>query len=150
MSGNPYRIPASQNNGEFGRLIDRSIPLSFKFDGKSYTGFKGDTLASALLASGVRLFGRSFKYHRPRGVIAIGPEEPNALVSIGSGATHEPNNRITDIELYDGLVAQSQNRWPSLAFDVNAINNTFSRLIPSRSEERRVGKECRSRWSPYH
>ena len=131
MSGKPYRIPASQSAGEFGRLIDRSSPLSFEFDDKSYSGFKGDTLASALLANGVRLFGRSFKYHRPRGLMALGPEEPNALVSVGTGTTHEPNNRITDIELYDGLVAKSQNRWPSLAFDVSAINNTFSRLIPS-------------------
>lgn len=131
MSGKPYRIPASQTGRGFGRLIDRSKPLSFEFDGDSYTGFQGDTLASALLANGVRLFGRSFKYHRPRGVVAVGPEEPNALVSIGSGATHEPNNRITDVELYDGLIAKSQNRWPSLAFDVGAINNTFSRLIPS-------------------
>jgi len=131
LSGKPYRIPLSQSKGEFGRLIDRSKLLSFEFDGKSYSGFKGDTLASALLASGVRLFGRSFKYHRPRGVMAAGPEEPNALVSVGTGATHEPNNRITDVELYEGLVAKSQNRWPSLAFDVSAINNTFSRLIPS-------------------
>jgi len=131
MSGKPYRIPASQAKGAFGRLIDRDVALSFTFDNQSYSGFKGDTLASALLANGVRLFGRSFKYHRPRGVIAAGPEEPNALVSVGSGSTHEPNNRITDVELYEGLVATSQNRWPSLAFDVSAINNTFSRLIPS-------------------
>lgn len=131
MSGTPYRLPSTTASHGFGRLIDRSKSLSFTFDGKTFSGFKGDTLASALLANGVRLFGRSFKYHRPRSVMAAGPEEPNALVSVGSDSTHEPNNRMTDVELYDGLVANSQNRWPSLAFDVQSINNSFSRLLPS-------------------
>ena len=90
----------------------------FTFDGKSYTGCAGDSLASALLANGVHLVGRSFKYHRPRGMLSAGPEEPNALVELRSGARREPNTRATSIELYDGLDATSQNRWPSLHFDV--------------------------------
>ena len=112
--------------------VDRSRPLRFTFDGKSYTGYAGDTLASALLANGVRLFGRSFKYHRPRGVLAAGSEEPNALVTvIRDDARRAPNLRATQVELYDGLVATSQNRWPSLAFDVNAINDLAAPLIPA-------------------
>ncbi|NMM45343.1 sarcosine oxidase subunit alpha family protein [Rhodospirillaceae bacterium KN72] len=114
----------------FGR-IDRSKPLSFTFDGKTYQGFEGDTLASALLANGVSLVGRSFKYHRPRGVFSAGPEEPNALVALRSGARREPNTRATMVELYDGLVAESQNRWPSLAFDVQAVNQVFARFLPA-------------------
>ena len=103
--------------------VDRTKPLSFTFDGKTYRGFEGDTLASALLANGVHLMGRSFKYHRPRGVITAGSDEPNALVSVGTGARHTPNLRAPQVELYDGLVAKSQNAWPSLSFDVGAINN---------------------------
>lgn len=115
-----------------GKAIDRSRPLSFSFDGVRYTGFAGDTLASALLAQGVRLFGRSFKYHRPRGLIAAGTEEPNALVSISRGAgRHTPNLRATSVELYDGLIATSQNRWPSLRFDVGAINDRLSMFFPA-------------------
>ncbi|WP_395698391.1 sarcosine oxidase subunit alpha family protein [Methylocella sp.] len=105
-----------------GGVVDRSRPLKFRFDGKSYSGYAGDTLASALLASGVRLFGRSFKYHRPRGVLSAGHDEPNALVELREGARREPNVKATTIELYDGLVASSQNRWPSLAFDALAVN----------------------------
>ena len=97
----------------------------FRFDGRDYQGYAGDTLASALLANGVRLFGRSFKYHRPRGVLSAGPEEPNALMELRSGARREPNTRATVTELYDGLEAHSQNRWPSLRFDVQAINSLF-------------------------
>ncbi|MGO7638704.1 2Fe-2S iron-sulfur cluster-binding protein, partial [Rhizobium leguminosarum] len=82
----------------------------------------GDTLASALLANGVQLFGRSFKYHRPRGILTAGAAEPNALVTTGSGGRTEPNTRATMIELHDGLAAKSQNRWPSLGFDVGAVN----------------------------
>jgi sarcosine oxidase subunit alpha len=107
-------------------LIDRSSPLSFRFDGKSYTGCAGDTLASALLASGVRLFGRSFKYHRPRGVLTAGSEEPNALVELRTGARREANTRATVAELYDGLEATSQNRWPSLAFDLMSVNSLLA------------------------
>jgi sarcosine oxidase subunit alpha len=105
-----------------GGLIDRARTLSFRFDGKNYDGHAGDTLASALLANGVRLVGRSFKYHRPRGVLSAGPEEPNALVELRAGAWREPNTRATTIELFDGLDATSQNRWPSLAFDLLSAN----------------------------
>lgn len=110
MSGQPYRL------GEGGR-IDRSKSLSFTFDGRAYTGFAGDTLASALLSNGVRLVGRSFKYHRPRGIYSAGVEEPSALVTLRKGNRHEPNVPATTVELFDGLKAQSQNRWPSVKFD---------------------------------
>ena len=116
---------------EGGDLIDRAHNVSFRFDGKSYQGHPGDTLASALLANGVKLVGRSFKYHRPRGIVTSGPEEPNALVNLGSGSTHEPNIRMTQVELRDGLEATSQNRWPSLAFDIGAANTLVSRLFPA-------------------
>ncbi len=112
-----------------GGAIDRQQALRFSFDGKTYAGYAGDTLASALLANDVRLVGRSFKYHRPRGLLSAGPEEPNALVELRSGARREPNTRATVIELYDGLEATSQNRWPSLQFDVQAINGLFSPLL---------------------
>jgi len=112
-----------------GGRIDRTQPLSFRFDGKVYQGVAGDSLASALLANGVKLFGRSFKYHRPRGLLAAGVEEPNALVELRSGPRHEPNVRATVAELYDGLEANSQNRWPSLAFDVSGINDVFSPFL---------------------
>jgi methylglutamate dehydrogenase subunit C len=110
-------------------LIDRSHALDFTFDGRRYSGFCGDTLASALLAAGVRLFGRSFKYHRPRGVLTAGPEEPNALVELRSGAHRESNTRATVTELYEGLDARSQNRWPSLAFDLGAVNSLLSPIF---------------------
>ncbi len=109
-----------------GGLIDRSKPLNFTFDGKSYQGFQGDTLASALLANDVRLMGRSFKYHRPRGVLASGSEEPNAIVELRNGARQEPNTRATVAELYAGLEAKSQNRWPSLTFDALGINDLLA------------------------
>ncbi len=112
-----------------GGQIDREQPLSFSFDGKSYQGYEGDTLASALLANGVHLMARSFKYHRPRGVSTVGSEEPNAIVELRTGPRKEPNSRVTTIELFDGLVANSQNRWPSLGFDVMSINNLFSPLL---------------------
>src|SRR6202034_19778 len=107
-------------------LVDRSRPLSFRFDGAHYSGFAADTLASALLAAGVRLVGRSFKYHRPRGVLTAGSEEPNALVELRGGARREPNTRATTAELYEGLEADSQNRWPSLGFDLLAVNSLLS------------------------
>ena len=91
-----------------GGLIDRSQPLNFSFDGQSMTGCAGDTLASALIANGVKLVGRSFKYHRPRGILTAGSEEPNALVELRTGARREPNTRATTVELYDGLIAASQ------------------------------------------
>jgi len=118
----PYRLPT-------GGLVDRSQVLSFLFDGRRYTGFGGDTLASALLGAGVKLVGRSFKYHRRRGVLTAGSEEPNALVELRSGARREANTRATVAELYEGLEACSQNRWPSLAFDVAAINSLLSPIF---------------------
>ncbi|MDE2450679.1 MAG: sarcosine oxidase subunit alpha family protein [Gammaproteobacteria bacterium] len=106
--------------------IRRDQAVTFTFDGKRYSGHPGDTLASALLAAGVRLVGRSFKYHRPRGILTAGSEEPNALVELRTGARREPNTRATTLELFDGLEAHSQNRWPSLGFDVGAINSLLS------------------------
>ena len=119
----------SQINRLEGGQIDRNQPLNFKFDGKSYAGYEGDTLASALLANDVRLMGRSFKYHRPRGPLTAGSEEPNAIVELRSGNRQEPNTRATTAELYEGLIARSQNRWPSLAFDAMAINDRFSNFL---------------------
>ena len=112
-----------------GGLIDRNSPLSFSFDGRPLQGLAGDTLASALIANDVKLVGRSFKYHRPRGVLTAGSEEPNALVTLGVGARAEPNTRATAVELYDGLQAKSQNRWPSLGFDLMAVNQLFAPLL---------------------
>jgi len=104
-----------------GGQVDRSRPIGFSFNGKAMHGFAGDTLASALLANGIRVVGRSFKYHRKRGVFAIGSEEPNALVQIGDDETAEPNTRATMVDLAEGMQAFSQNHWPSLAFDVQAL-----------------------------
>ncbi len=112
-----------------GGQIDRARKISFRFDGQYYKGHPGDTLASALLANGVRLMGRSFKYHRPRGVLTAGSEEPNALVELRTGGRQEPNTRATTIELFDGLQAKSQNAWPSLKFDALAINDRFSYFL---------------------
>jgi sarcosine oxidase subunit alpha len=114
-----------------GGIVDRSRTIGFTFDGKRYEGHVGDTLASALLANGVHLVGRSFKYHRPRGILTAGSEEPNALIQLGDGPKTEPNLRATQIELFDGLVASSQNRWPSLNFDIGSINNLLSRYFPA-------------------
>ncbi len=121
----PFRAPQ-------GGRIDRSKPLDFTFDGVTYRGFQGDTLASALVANGVRLLGRSFKYHRPRGLVAAGTEEPNALVTVTRDAGRAtPNLPATAVELYQGLAAESQNRWPSLKFDVGAINGLFAPIFVS-------------------
>jgi len=114
-----------------GGRIDRAVKLRFCFDGNWYAGCAGDTLASALLANGVHLMGRSFKYHRPRGVIASGSEEPNALVQIGTGARTVPNLRATQVELFDGLVAESQNRFPSLERDIGALNDLAAAFFPA-------------------
>ncbi len=114
---------------EKGGRIDRGTQLDFTFDGKAFTGHQGDTLASALIANGVHLMGRSFKYHRPRGVISAGVSEPNALVELREGGRKEANTRATMIELYDGLTARSQNRWPSLNFDVGAVNALASSIF---------------------
>ena len=113
-------------------FIDQTVRISFKFNGKKLYGFKGDTLASALLANDNHLVGRSFKYHRPRGIMTCGSEEPNAIVQIGSDpASTEPNVRATEIELYEGLEAFSQNCWPSVNFDVGGINNLLSPILPA-------------------
>ncbi|MBT8155432.1 sarcosine oxidase subunit alpha family protein [Epibacterium ulvae] len=113
-----------------GRLIDRTKQIVFTFNGRSMLGYPGDTLASALLANDQMLVGRSFKYHRPRGLVASGSEEPNALVGLGAGERFEPNQRATTTELFEGLAAQSQNHWPSLEFDVGILNSKlFSRVL---------------------
>src|SRR3954447_3674487 len=123
MTG-PHRLPT-------GGMIDRSRRLSFTFDGREYDGHPGDTLASALLANGVRLVARSFKYHRPRGIFSAGAEEPSALVQLESDAHTEPNRRATDIALYDGLRAASQHAWPKLDADLGALIGPFGRLFPA-------------------
>ncbi len=114
-----------------GRLLNKSKPLSFTFNGKQMRGYEGDTLASALLANDQVLVGRSFKYHRPRGIVTSGPEEPNGLVGLGQEGRFEPNARVTTTELYEGLEAASQNHWPSLEFDVGALNKHLSRFLPA-------------------
>ena len=114
-----------------GGRIDRSRTLLFRFDGLNLPGHPGDTLASALLANGVRVLGRSFKYHRARSVLTAGPYEPNALVELRTEAHREANVPATTIELFDGLRSTSQNRWPSLSFDLAGINSTFSRFLPA-------------------
>ena len=116
---------------ESGGRINRSKPLSFKFNGKNYQGFLGDTLASALLANGVSVIGRSFKYHRPRGIVTSGVEEPNAMVQLGTENSTEPNLKATQIELFEGLTARSVNCWPSVDFDAQRINGFFSRVFPA-------------------
>ncbi|WP_105438062.1 sarcosine oxidase subunit alpha [Neorhizobium sp. T25_13] len=124
-------MSASSNSGSFrvkgaGRLTPART-ARFTFDGKSYTALEGDTVASALLAHGVHLLGRSFKYHRPRGILSAGPEEPNALIDVSrDAARRQPNVRATVQEVFDGAKIASQNRWPSLKFDVGAVNNLFS------------------------
>ncbi|AWN15121.1 sarcosine oxidase subunit alpha family protein [Salinisphaera sp. LB1] len=117
----PYRLAS-------GGRIDRDRPLSFTFNGKRYTGYAGDTLASALIANGVSVVGRSFKLHRPRGIVGAGAEEPNAIMQVGSGATVRPDQRATQVELYEGLKASTVS---SLWFDLMGINNTFSSLLPA-------------------
>ena len=113
-------------------FIDQTTRISFKFNGKKLFGYKGDTLASALLANDIHLVGRSFKYHRPRGIMTCGSEEPNAIVQISSDPSFtEPNVRATEIELYEGLEASSQNCWPSVNFDIGGINNILSPLLPA-------------------
>ena len=117
----PFRIK--------GGMPDRSQALSFEWNGKRLTGYQGDTLASALLANGVRLVGRSFKYHRPRGIFTAGSEEPNALVELRSGAHQEPNTRATTVELFDGLTANSQNHRGPLEYDLMAANDLLSPFL---------------------
>ena len=114
-----------------GTRIDRAREIRFTFNNRAYTGFQGDTLASALLANGVRLIGRSVKLHRPRGIYSCGVEEPTGLVDVGSGPRRTPNVRASLLEIQQGLVAESVNCWPSVGFDVAAINNWFSALLPA-------------------
>jgi len=114
-----------------GARIDRTHPLSFTFNGRAYSGFNGDTLASALLANDVRLLGRSFKLHRPRGVFSCGVEEPNAIVDVGAHGRRTPNVRATLLPLVQGLSATSVNCWPSVGFDVGALTGAFAALLPA-------------------
>ncbi len=126
MSQNgPHRLPKG------GRLIDRAYPLHLRFNGRAITGLRGDTIAAALLGAGQLMMGRSFKYHRPRGAISSGAEEPNALVGLGRGARFEPNQRVTTTPALDGMEMQSQNHWPSLDFDIGAINSHLYRFFPA-------------------
>lgn len=136
------RLPA-------GGRIDRARPLAFTFDGRALTGFAGDTLASALLANDVLLLGRSFKYHRPRGIHAAGPEEPNALVTLGEGARREPNIPATTVELREGLAAESQNRWPALGFDLQALNSLAAPLLPAGFYYKTFMGPTRRAWMAY-
>ena len=117
-----YRLPE-------GGLVDRTVSLDFRFDGQGFKGYAGDTLASALLANDQLLLARSFKYHRPRGLVTAGVSEPNALMSIGNGARTDANTRATVAELYAGLEARSQNNWPSLKYDIGALNNLLSPFL---------------------
>ena len=114
-----------------GGLINRDKPIEFKFNGKKYIGYEGDTLASALLANGIHLIGRSFKYHRPRGFFGAGVDEPNAKMQVEINGCSEPNINATEIELVNGLSATSQNCWPSVNFDIGAINNFLNRFFPA-------------------
>ena len=114
------------------KQVDETYKISFKFNGKKIYGLKGDTLASALLANGIHLVGRSFKYHRPRGIMTAGSEEPNAIVQLHDNTSRtEPNVRAPEVEIYEGLEASSQNCWPSVNFDIGAINNFLSPLLPA-------------------
>ena len=124
MTGQPFRLPE-------GGAIDRSQPIGFSFNGRRFEGYAGDTLASALLANGVHLVGRGFKYRRPRGILSAGTEEPSAIVQIESGPRTVPNLKATSVELYEGLSASSVNCWPSVGFDFMAVNDLAHRLIPA-------------------
>jgi sarcosine oxidase subunit alpha len=124
-------MTASRLPAPFGARLDRTRPLSFEFNGRSMSGFAGDTLASALLANGVHLVGRSFKLHRPRGIFSCGVEEPTGLVDIGVGPRRTPNQRATLVDLEQGLRSGSVNCWPSVAFDIGAINGMLSALLPA-------------------
>ena len=112
-------------------LINRNKKISFKFNGKKYFGYEGDTLASALIANGVHLIGRSFKYHRPRGFFGAGVDEPYAMVQLYRNNETEPNVRATEQELFEGLEAKSINCWPSVNFDIGAINNFLNKFLPA-------------------
>ena len=121
-----YRLSAPR-----GTRIDRTRSVSFRFNGEAFRGFTGDTLASALLANGVRLVGRSFKLHRPRGIYSCGVEEPTAVVDVGEGATRTANVRATLLEVYENLSASSVNCWPSVRYDLGVLSGAFSALLPA-------------------
>ena len=124
-------MAGAMRTGSGGR-VDRTRVINFTFDGKRFQGLAGDTLASALIAHGVHLMGRSFKYHRPRGALSLGSEEPNALVTVNAGKGRlTPNLRATQVEIYEGLRARSQNAWPSLKHDAMALNGVFSAFLPA-------------------
>lgn len=123
MTSSLNRLPTAR--------VDTARPIDFEFDGRHYRGFHGDTLASALLANGVTVVGRSFKLHRPRGIMAAGKEEPNALVQLETGAYSEPNARATLVPLYQGLSARGQNAWPSVSFDMFGALGAFKRVLPA-------------------
>ena len=114
---------------ESGGRIDRQQRINFTWDGRSLKGYAGDTLASALLARNEKVLGRSFKYHRPRGIMSAGVEESGAMVTIGGGARRDPNVKATMQELYQGLVANGQNAWPNVRHDVGAVNSLFGRFL---------------------
>ena len=114
-----------------GGRINRHKKIQFFFNGAAFEGYEGDNLAAALLANGIKLVGRSFKYHRPRGIMTAGSEEPNALVQLGSGAHTEPNCRATQVEIFDGLSAFSQNVFPSVNYDLTGINQLIARFLPA-------------------
>ncbi len=132
-----------------GGRIDRTRPLSFTFDGRQYAGFFGDTLAAALLANGVRLVARSFKYHRARGIYSAGIEEPNALFALRAGDRVVPNVRGTGVELYEGLIAESQNRWPSLRFDLMSVVGWFPKLFAAGFYYKTFMGPTRKSWLVY-
>lgn len=112
-----------------GGRIDRARPLNFRWDGKDLTGYAGDTLASALMANGETVLGRSFKYHRPRGIMSAGVEESGAILSVGQGARQEPNVKATMQELFEGLEARGQNAWPNVRHDLGAVIGLFGRFL---------------------
>ena len=124
MSGTFRTI--SENN-----TLDKGKVINFTFNGDSFQGYEGDTLASALIANGVHLVGRSFKYHRPRGFLGVGVEEPNAMVQLHEGDKSEPNIMATEVEITEGLKAKSQNCWPSVKFDIGEVNNILKRFFPA-------------------
>ena len=125
LMSNQYRTSNSKG------LINKDKVINFTFNGDSYQGYEGDTLASALIANGIHLVGRSFKYHRPRGFLGAGVEEPNAMVQLHEGDRSEPNIMATEVELVEGLKAKSQNCWPSVKFDIGEINNILNRFFPA-------------------
>src|SRR5262245_49169425 len=132
-----------------GGRIDRTRPVSFALDGRRVTGCAGDTLASALLANGVAIIGRGFKYHRPRGIMSAGVEEPNALLTLGEGGRREPNIPATTTELVEGIAAETQNRWPSVRFDLGAVNSLAAPLFAAGFYYKTFMGPTRGSWMVY-